>query len=82
MSQAPGSAPVGVVVAVDPDRYAQTVDAVRRAGLAVTGEQPLLGSLSGTIAEDLIPLLAAVDGVEAVDRERIVRLPPPGSAAH
>ncbi|MGP3998745.1 hypothetical protein [Streptomyces sp. 8N706] len=79
MSQAPPSEPVGVIVSVDPDRYAQTVDAARRVGLAVTGEQPVLGSLSGTIAEDRIPTLEALDGVESVDRERIIRLPPPDS---
>jgi len=71
--------PVGVIVSVDPDRFAEVVRAARAAGLAVTGEQPLLGSLSGTIAEDRIPVLEAVDGVEAVDRERIVGIPPPDS---
>ncbi|RNG27027.1 hypothetical protein [Streptomyces botrytidirepellens] len=77
MSEASG--PVGVIVSVDPDRFAEVVRAARAAGLTVTGEQPLLGSLSGTIAEDRIPVLEAVDGVEAVDRERIVRIPPPDS---
>lgn len=73
------SGPVGVIVSVDPDRFAEVVRAARATGLTVTGEQPLLGSLSGTIAEDRIPVLEAVEGVEAVDRERIVRLPPPDS---
>ncbi|MFI0780099.1 hypothetical protein [Streptomyces sp. NPDC021212] len=73
------SGPVGVIVSVDPDRFAEVVRAARAAGLAVTGEQPLLGTLSGTIDEERIPVLEAVDGVEAVDRERIVRLPPPDS---
>ncbi|GAA2324693.1 hypothetical protein [Streptomyces violaceusniger] len=77
MGQTARSGPVGVILSVDPDRFAQVVEAARRAGLTVTGEQPILGSLSGTIAEDRIPVLEAVDGVESVDRERIVRLPPP-----
>ncbi|MBI0294249.1 hypothetical protein JBE04_07085 [Streptomyces sp. PRKS01-29] len=77
MGRTSRSGPVGVILSVDPDRFAQVVAAARRVGLAVTGEQPILGSLSGTIAEDRIPVLEAVDGVEAVDRERIVRLPPP-----
>lgn len=77
VGQAAGSGPVGVILSVDPDRFAQVVEAARRVGLTVTGEQQILGSLSGTIAEDRIPLLAAVDGVESVDREQIVRLPPP-----
>ncbi|WNE96496.1 hypothetical protein PS467_14700 [Streptomyces luomodiensis] len=73
------SGPVGVILSVDPDRFAEVVAAARGVGLTVTGEQPVLGSLSGTIAEDRIPVLEAVDGVESVDRERIVRLPPPDS---
>jgi len=71
------SAPVGVVLAVDPDRFAEVVEALRGAGLTVTGEQPILGTLSGTVTEDRIPALEAVDGVDAVDRERTVELPPP-----
>ncbi|MFJ9033082.1 hypothetical protein ACIRQP_32080 [Streptomyces sp. NPDC102274] len=73
------SGPVGVIVSVDPDRFAQAVEAARRAGLTVTSEQPVLGTLSGTIAEDRIPALEAIDSVESVDRERIIRLPPPDS---
>ncbi|MFD5100234.1 hypothetical protein [Streptomyces albidochromogenes] len=80
MNQAPdGAAPVGVIVSLDPDRYTRTVEAARRIGLVVTGEQPVLGSLSGTIAEDRIPALQAVEGIESVDRARTVQLPPPDS---
>ncbi|MFF8974219.1 hypothetical protein [Streptomyces sp. NPDC014995] len=79
MSGSSRSEPVGVILAVDPDRFAEVVEALRRAGLTVTGEQQVLGTLSGTVAEDRIPVLRAVDGVEAVDRERTVRLPPPDS---
>ncbi|MGW3118444.1 hypothetical protein ACWDBW_15120 [Streptomyces sp. NPDC001107] len=77
MTESSRSAPVGVVLAVDPDRFAEVVEALRRAGLTVTGEQPILGTLSGTVAEDGIPALEAVDGVDAVDRELTVQLPPP-----
>ncbi|MBO8195652.1 hypothetical protein ITI46_28970 [Streptomyces oryzae] len=79
MSEQPGPAPVGVILAVDPDRFADVVAALQRAGLTVTGEQPSLGTLSGTVAEDRIPALEAVDGVESIDRERPIRLPPPDS---
>ncbi|MFI6008983.1 hypothetical protein ACIBAG_09130 [Streptomyces sp. NPDC051243] len=79
MTESPGSAPVGVILAVDPDRFAEVVDALRRAGLTVTGEQPALGTLSGTVTEDRLPALEAVDGVESMDLERIVQLPPPDS---
>jgi hypothetical protein len=79
VSESSGSAPVGVILAVDPGRFADIVDALRRKGLTVTGEQPTLGTLSGTVAEDRIPALETVDGVESVDRELTFRLPPPDS---
>ncbi|MFD5793764.1 hypothetical protein [Streptomyces diastatochromogenes] len=75
----PGAEPVGVILSVDPDRFSDVVEALRRTGLTVTGEQPVLGTLAGTIAEDRIPELSRVDGVESVDRERTYRLPPPDS---
>ncbi|WP_314247799.1 hypothetical protein [Streptomyces sp. DSM 40907] len=67
---------VGVILAVDVGRFAEVVEALRRAGLTVTSEQPTVGTLSGTVAEDRITALAAVDGVLAVDRERINRISP------
>ncbi|MBB0245106.1 hypothetical protein FNQ90_13565 [Streptomyces alkaliphilus] len=79
MSEPSRSAPIGVVLAVDPDRFGEVIEALRRAGLTVTGEQPILGTLSGTVAEDRIPALEAIEGVDSVDRERIIRLPPPDS---
>ncbi|NGO43327.1 hypothetical protein [Streptomyces ureilyticus] len=79
MSESHRSAPVGVILAVDPDRFAEVVEALRQAGLTVTGEQPVLGTLSGTVAEDRIPALEAVDGVDSVDRDRTIQLPPPDS---
>jgi hypothetical protein len=79
VSESSQSEPVGVILAVDPDRFAEVVEAARRAGLTVTGEQPILGTLSGTIAEDRIPALEAVVGVESVDRDRTIHLPPPDS---
>ncbi|MEU3553276.1 hypothetical protein [Streptomyces fragilis] len=79
MSEPDAPRTVGVVLAVDPDRFDEVVEALRRAGLRVTAEQPLLGSLSGTLSEDRLPALAAVDGVLAVDRDRTVTLPEPGS---
>jgi hypothetical protein len=81
VSESSASAPVGVVLAVDPDRFAEIVDALRRTGLTVTGEQPVVGTLSGTAPENRIADLRAVDGVEALDRERTVQLPPPDSPA-
>lgn len=79
MSEQPQSEPVGVVLAVDPDRFAEVVEALRRAGLTVTGEQPIVGTLSGTVAEERMAALEAVDGVLSVDREHTIQLPPPDS---
>ncbi|WP_430383666.1 hypothetical protein [Streptomyces sp. P10-4] len=70
---------VDVVLSVDPERFAETIRAAQAAGLTVTSEQPLIGTAAGTVAEDRIPLLRAVDGVEAVERDRTIRLPPPES---
>lgn len=70
---------MGVVLSIDPARFADTIRAARAAGLTVTSEQPLIGTASGTIAEDRIPELRAVEGVEAVEPDREIRLPPPES---
>ncbi|MFF7369029.1 hypothetical protein [Streptomyces tricolor] len=70
---------VDVILSVDPGRFAETIRAAQATGLTVTSEQPLIGTAAGTIAEDRIPLLRAVDGVEAVERDRTIRLPPPES---
>ncbi|MEU3413007.1 hypothetical protein [Streptomyces sp. NPDC006658] len=68
---------VDVILSVGPGRFAETMRAAQAVGLTVTGEQPLIGTAAGTIAEDRIPLLRAVEGVEAVERSRTIRLPPP-----
>ncbi|GGW96237.1 hypothetical protein GCM10010297_17640 [Streptomyces malachitofuscus] len=79
MNGASRSTPVGVVLAVDPVRFTEVVAGLRQAGLTVTSEQPVLGTLSGIVPEDRIDALAAVDGVDSVDRERTTRLPRPDS---
>ncbi|MFF9118590.1 hypothetical protein ACF09Y_23805 [Streptomyces massasporeus] len=76
MSESSPFEPVGVILAVDPDRFAEVIEAVRRAGLTVTGEQPILGALSGTIPENRIQALKKVVGVVTVDRDRTILLPP------
>ncbi|MET9881409.1 hypothetical protein ABZZ36_43600 [Actinacidiphila glaucinigra] len=79
MSKSSQPAPVGVILAVDPARFAEVLMALQQAGLTVTSEQPILGTLSGTITKDRIPALEAVDGVESLNRERTIELPPPES---
>ena len=72
--------PVRVVVAVDPDRYADVVDALRGAGLAVKTQWPVTGTLAGTVREPLLPALRSVDGVVSVELDQTFRIGPPGSA--
>lgn len=79
MNNSSQSAPVGVILAVDPDRFADVVMALRQAGLTITNQQPTLGTLSGTTTENRIPALKAIDGVESLDREHTTELPPPQS---
>ncbi|MFF3950198.1 hypothetical protein ACFYYN_36095 [Streptomyces sp. NPDC001902] len=79
MSKSSQSAPVGVILAVDPDRFADVLIGLRQAGLTVTSEQRILGTLTGTIAENRIPALEAIDGVESLDQEHATELPPPQS---
>jgi hypothetical protein len=68
-----------VVLAVDPDRFAEVVAVLRRAGLVVEAEWPATGTLAGRLDARLLPVVRGLDGVEAVEPERTVRLPPPGS---
>ncbi|MDB1088241.1 hypothetical protein PJ985_11770 [Streptomyces sp. ACA25] len=69
-------AEVQVVVSAEPSRFAEVVAAARAAGLMVEAEHPEIGAFSGTIDEDRLPELRAVDGVEAVELERTLRIPP------
>ena len=72
------SARVRVMVSVDPDRLREVARACREVGLDVEQETEL-GILFGTAPADALALLEAVDGVEAVERERSISLPPPDS---
>lgn len=81
MSGPPGPGPVGVILAVDPARFAEVVEALQQAGLAVTAQQRTIGTLSGTVPADLIPALKAVDGVATVEQEGGFLIPPPESPA-
>ncbi|NYI07691.1 hypothetical protein [Allostreptomyces psammosilenae] len=62
-----------VVLSVDPARFAEVVAALRGAGLAVEAEFPTIGSVTGTVAQDRLAALRAVDGVQAVEPERTYR---------
>lgn len=71
-----GSAEVGIIVAVDPDRFDETVKALRAAGVVVDREMRDVRTVSGRVAEDRVPDVQGLDGVVAVEPERTVQLPP------
>ncbi|HSA51333.1 MAG TPA: hypothetical protein VLH10_14665 [Yinghuangia sp.] len=68
-----------MTVAVDPERFAEVVKALRGAGLNVEEEYAAIAAVVGGIAEEGVRGLADIPGVEAVDVEREFRLPPPDS---
>jgi hypothetical protein len=68
---------VDVIVSVDAEQWTETVAAAQRAGLQVDDEHQILGTLAGSIQEDRLADLEAVEGVRAVERSRNLRIPPP-----
>ncbi|WP_291418589.1 hypothetical protein [Actinophytocola sp.] len=71
-----------VLVSVADEALAEmsaVVDALRRAGLAVTEVLPSVGVVTGTVDSDTMPSLSAVPGVLAVEPDRGIQLPPPDS---
>jgi hypothetical protein len=75
-------ADVQVAVSVD-DSHLGRLDEVSRAaeavGMTVRGLESAIGVLTGSIAADRIDRLRAVPGVEHVETQREVRVPPPDS---
>ena len=70
---------VELLLSVLDERYSDVLRAVRDSGAEVLEELPDLGTLSVAVPEDQVDALAAIDGVEAVERSRTFRLPPPES---
>ncbi len=68
-----------VLVSVEPSQAVGVADALRRAGVTVDEVLEDLGTISATCAESDLATVAAVPGVLHVERQRIVKLPPPGS---
>ncbi|TLM74524.1 hypothetical protein [Pseudarthrobacter sp. NamB4] len=70
---------VNINVTVDPEHLpalADVADALRARGMQV--EQVLsMGFITGSAAEDSLPALKSVAGVQSVDEELGYRLPPP-----
>ncbi|MBT2490688.1 hypothetical protein J7E96_19640 [Streptomyces sp. ISL-96] len=72
-----GASRVRVIVGLDVDRFEEAAQAARRAGMIIESEQPEIGTAVGTVARDALAALAAADGVEDVERERVYQLPDP-----
>ncbi len=58
------------------DEVSQAAEAV---GMTVQGREAAIGVLTGSIAADKLARLRAVAGVEHVETQREVRVPPPDS---
>lgn len=56
------------------DRYSQVVEDCRQAGLTVEREMIAIGVIAGSIEEHLLAALASIEGVAAVEPERISRV--------
>lgn len=61
------------------DRYPLILEACRRAGLDVERELEAIGAIAGSIEEDHLAALSAVEGVSAVERERTNSIRPQSS---
>jgi hypothetical protein len=70
---------VRVVLSVEPERFDDVVTAAASVGLVVEEEMPEAGVVAGSIDPKRLRALRDVDGVEAVERERTIQLPPPDS---
>jgi hypothetical protein len=68
---------VAITVAVDPDRFDETVGALTRAGVSVEAKHAEIAAVSGTVAADRLAVVSRIDGVVAVERAATVQLPPP-----
>jgi hypothetical protein len=74
-----GSEAVRVVLSVDPERFDDVVRAAARVGLVVEEKMREAGVVAGQVDRKNMSALQKVAGVEAMERERTVQLPPPDS---
>ena len=61
------------------DHFDDVVRAIEKAGMKVQRRLALTGVVSGSIDTARLPDLEQVPGVAAVERSRVVRIPPPES---
>jgi hypothetical protein len=74
-----------VTVLVTPafqDRFDEVVERTRAAGLQVESELRNVGVIAGSIESNQLDGLRSVEGVAAVEIQRVIQLPPPDSEIH
>ncbi len=71
--------PVKILVSVEPSQASGVANALRRAGATVEEVLEDIGTISATCGEAAVAGLSSVPGVLSVERQREVKLPPPGS---
>lgn len=60
-------------------KFSEVVKKVEKAGMTVDEKHKDIGVVNGSIEKDKIDSLRKVDGVEHIEEEREVRIPPPDS---
>ena len=60
-------------------KFSEVVKKVEKAGMTVDEKHKDIGVVSGSIEKDKLDSLLKVDGVEHIEEEREVRIPPPES---
>jgi len=60
-------------------KFSEVVKKVEKAGMTVDEKHKDIGVVNGSIEKDKIDSLRKVDGVEHIEEDREVRIPPPES---
>jgi hypothetical protein len=60
-------------------KFSEVVKKVEKAGMTVDEKHRDLGVVNGSIDKDKIDSLRQIDGVEHIEEQREVRIPPPES---
>ena len=70
---------VAILVSVDPERFEAAERALSDAGVTVDQRLLEIGTIGGRVREDRLNGLRELEGVLAVEAERVVQLAPPDS---
>ena len=60
-------------------KFSEIVKEVEKAGMTIDGKHKDIGVVNGSIEKGKIDSLRKVEGVEHIEEEREVRIPPPDS---